>query len=342
MNNVFPRYKCDLKRWRWEFKENPYGSLQIFGDSEGKIVGHMGLIGVPIKLDNTTVQGSQAVDLAVAPEFRGRGMFVEIGKKLMQEAKNKGFTVSYGVPNEPAYGGHLKYGWFYVSEIPVLTKMISRKSLGFFALAKLRDLLKQPLLSSISNFMILLRDLIRTTAVKSRKPLGLESFRKRIITSFDDQFDRLWREVSAQHKFLIVRDKTYLNWRYIKRPYSNYVILAVERNDTIEGYVVLSTEVCALKKGYIVDMFAKSEESIRLLIQLACDYFAEESADFAVCWMMKNQLPYSCLLEHGFVNDTSSSTQLICRINTSDSAFNRLYRSVERDSFFTIGDSDQI
>ncbi len=346
MNNIFPAYKCDLKRWRWEFKENPYGSLQVFGDSEGKIVGHMGLIGVPIKLDDTIVKGSQAVDLAVAPEFRGRGMFAEIGKKLTREAESKGCVISYSMPNE--LGGHRKYGMFCVSEIPALTKIISRKGFALFALIKLGGLLKRPHLTSISNFMILFRDLIRRTAVKSHKPSGLERPQKRIITLFDDQFDRLWTEVSTQQKFLTVRDKTYLNWRYIKRPYSNYVILAVERSDTLKGYVILSTKVSglsarvALKTGYIVDVFAKSEENIRLLIQMACDYFAEINADFAVCWMMKNQLHYGCLLEHDFVKDASSSKKLICRINTSDSAFKRLCRSVERDSFFTMGDSDQI
>lgn len=345
MNTVFPKYNCDIKRWRWEFEENPFGFLQVFGDSESEIVGHMGLIGIPIKLDNTIVQGSQAVDLAVAPQFRGRGMFVEIGRRLMQEAESKGFILSYGVPNEPAYGGHLKYGWFYVSEIPVLAKMVSRKGFVFFALAKLRQLLKRPHLMLISNFMILIRDLTVMTNLRNHAPSGPENFKVRVITSFDAQFDRLWKEVSTEHKCLIVRDEAYLKWRYMERPYSNYVILAVERSARIEGYVVLSTEVRSFrgwKKGYIVDIFARSEANINLLIQLACDYFVEANVDVAICWMMKKQLHYGCLVEHGFVKDTFGSQKLICRINTRDSAFKRLYRGAEREWFFTMGDSDSI
>jgi len=347
MNIVFPSYKCDLKRWRWEFKENPFGFLQVFGNSDGKIVGTMGLIGVPIKVNEATVQGSQAVDLAVHPESRGKGLFVEMGRKLVQEAKSEGFVLSYGVPNEPAYHGHMKYGWFHVSEIPVLTKMISKKALVLFTLARLRDLFNQPHFKSILNIMVLIRNLKRSTGVlvKRYEPLRPDSFTKRTVTLFDEQFDRLWKEASVQHQLLIVRNEKYLNWRYIERPYSNYVILAIERSNAVEGYVVLSTEVRGFvgwKKGYIVDIFAKSKEGIHFLIQLACDYFAKANADLATCWMMKNQLYYGCLVEQGFVEDTFSSQKLICRINTSDSAFRSTYRSVEGNWFFTIGDSDCI
>jgi hypothetical protein len=122
------------------------------------------------------------------------------------------------------------------------------------------------------------------------------------------------------------------------------LILAIERNKAIEGYVVLSTEVRNFrgwKKGYIIDMLAKSEEGINFLIQMACDYFGEANADLAICWMMKNQTMYNgCLTEHGFVNDVFSSQKLICRINTRDGTFKRLYHSAERNWFFTMGDSD--
>jgi GNAT superfamily N-acetyltransferase len=347
MNTVFPSYKCDLKRWQWEFKENPFGFLQVFGISEGKLVGTMGLIGVPVKIKGVIFQASQAVDLAVHPEFRGKGLFIKIGKKLMQEADNKGFTLSYGVPNEPAYHGHLKYGWFYVSEIPVLTKMLSKKALMLFTLARFRDLFSHHNLRSVSNIKTLIRNFNSNTRtlVKCPRPLRSDKFTKRILTSFNEQFDRLWNEASTHHELLVVRDRRYLNWRYVKKPHANYVILAAERNKTIDGYAVLATEIRSFagwKKGYIIDIFAKSKEAIEFLIQMACDYFSDENADLAICWMMKNQEYYDRLVKHGFVNDTFSSQKLICRVNTSDNTFKRLFRILERNWFFTMGDSDYI
>lgn len=347
MNSVFPRYKCELERWRWEFRENPFGFLQVFVDSDGKTVGTMSLIGASIKVDGTVFKGSQAVDLAVRPEFRGRGLFLEMGKKIMEQAKNEGFVLSYGVPNESAYYGHLKYGWFPAAEIPVLTKMISKKALALFTLARLRDLFNQRRLRSISNIFVLTRNLGENVRVLARDKRTFHSgFTKRIVKVFDEQFDRLWEETSVRHPLLIVRNSGFLNWRYIRRPFSNYMVLAIERNSTLEGYVILSTEVrdfAGWKKGYIVDILAKSEDGIDFLIQIACDYFAEANVDVAICWMMKGQRMYSeYLAKHGFTNDAFSSQKLICRINSSDDAFGKLYHSVERNWFFTMGDSDVV
>ena len=344
MNNVFSRYKCDLKRWRWEFMDNPFGSIQIFSDFRGNIVGYMGLICVPIKIENRVIRCSQAVDLAVHPNFRRKGMFLEIGKKLMQEAANEGIAISYGVPNEPAYRGHLKYGWFYVSEIPILIKIMSKKGFIIFVLAKFLGLVRRPHFRLMSRFMALIKNLIKVRDIGyCKNVLFSNDFRKHIVSSCNEQFDKLWKKVSKQFLLIVVRNAEYLNWRYVRKPHSKYTILTVKKNRRIEGFVVLSTEIhgsLKLKKGFIVDVFAKSEKAIHSLLQLALSYFVKENVDLATCWMMKNHVPYNCLLERGFINDSLSSQKLICRINTDDNEFKKLYHRVEKEWFFTMGDSD--
>ena len=346
MNIGFRKYKCNLKRWHWEYKDNPFGSIQIFGDFRGKIVGHMGLVCAPIKIGKRIVRGSQAVDLAVHPDFRRKGMFLKIGKKLMQDAENEGIMVSYGVPNEPAYRGHLKYGWFYVSEIPILVKIMNKKGFFLFVLAKFRGFITRPHFNLMSKFVALLKNLIKLTYMGyCKNVLCPDDSESHIVTSFDEQVDKLWNEASKQYRLLVVRNAKYLNWRYARKPQSNYVILTIERNCKLEGYVVLSTKIhgsLRWKKGYIVDIFAKSAKAIHCLLKLAFNYFVRENVDSVICWMMKNQLPYICLLERNFINDSLSSQKLICRININDSDYEKLYHGVKKEWFFTMGDSDVI
>lgn len=343
MNTVFPKYECDLEHWRWEFKDNPFGSIQTLSDFKGKIVGHMGLICVPIKIGNRIVLGSQAVDLAVHPSFRHRGMFLEIGKKQSQYAEDGEIVISYGVPNEPAYHGHIKYGWFLASEIPVLTKMMSKKGFFLFVLARFRDLLKQPNLTSALNFLKITKNLIEVFIKKKKHTSTPKFFEKHIVDHFDGRFDRFWEEISSQYPLLVVRNAKYLNWRYVKKPYSNYRIITVERNRRIEGYIVLGkSDSTEWKKGYIVDIFAKSEEAIHGLLYYALEYFVRENVDVIMCWMMKNQLPYNCLLQHGFINDHLDSRKFICRINIDSGEYGRLYHKVKKGWYFTMGDSDTI
>lgn len=346
MNLVFPRYKCNIQRWRWEFADNPFGSIQVFADFEGEIIGHMGLFFVPIKIGDNVFLGSQAVDLAVHPSFRGRGIFLKIGKKLMQEAAEKGIVISYGVPNEPAYRGHLKYGWFFVSQIPVLIKPISRKSLLAFILASLLGFIRKPTFKSLSHLLNSIRNaLVISLETSGKTAKSGNNYKVKVLTSFDEKTDLLWKKASKKYSLCVVRNAKYLNWRYIKKPQSKYFVLTITKDQEIEGYVILSVSTrrfLNLKIGYIVDLLAISKKSIHRLLQLAFEFFVKEKADSIVCWAMERHLLYDCLIERGFLNDYFNSAKLICRINTNDRNFEKYYRKFEKEWYFTIGDSDII
>jgi len=345
MNRVFQNSKFNLKQWRWEFPDNPFGFLQVFGDFHGKIVGHMALVQVPMKIGDCTVQGSQAVDLAVHPDFRRQRMFLEIGKNLMQYAKREEVAISYGVPNEAAYRGHLKYGWFYVSEIPVLVRVLTQKGFLFQLLGGLCRL-RQHKFQSFSELFCLIKGWANTICfilTDNKGTANSEEWKEQTVKSFDNRIDRLWAKASKQYRLLVVRDKEYLNWRYAKRPHSSYVIKLVERKNRIEGYVVLLIKISGLlrkKEGYIVDILAKSERAIHCLMQSAIDYFSKENVDLIICWMMEGQPPFNCLIRRGFTIDSFDSQKLICLINSSDPKFKRLYHEAQKEWFFTVGDTD--
>jgi GNAT superfamily N-acetyltransferase len=346
MNYVFSRYRCDLQRWRWEFANSPLGSIQVFADFDGKIIGHMGLICLPIKIGNHVVWGSQAVDLAVHPSFRGKGIFIKMGKKLMQEAAKKHIIISYGVPNEPAYRGHLKYGWFYVSEIPVLVKLMTKKGLIIFALARILNFIKKPCLESMSKLFCTVKGLKTQFGLRHIENFSQShEYNISTLASFDEKVDRLWEKASKQYPLIIVRNSKYLNWRYFDKPHSKYIVLAAIRKHEVDGFVVLAIDVhpmLKLKRGYIVDLFAKSENAIHHLLQSTFKYFTKEHVDSIICWSMKRHPLYDCLLEKGFIQDHFNSQKLICRINTENSNFRKYYYKFEKDWYFMMGDSDII
>ena len=346
INHVFLRYKSDLKRWRWEFVNSPLGSIQVFADYNGQIIGYMGLICLPIKIGNRVVSGSQAVDLAVHPSFRRKGMFLQIGQKLMQEAAKRQIIISYGVPNEPAYRGHLKYGWFYVSEIPVLVKLMTKKSLIIFVLARILNFIRKPCSESMSKLFDFIKKLKTQFSLNHIKDLP-ESHMYNIVTLslFDEKFDRLWKKASEQYPLIIVRNAKYLNWRYFNKPHSKYIVLAAMKKYEVDGFVVLAVNTypkLKLKTGHIVDLFAKSENAIRILLQSTIKYFIKEHVDSIICWAMKRHRLYNLLLEKGFIQDHFNSQKLICRINVDDDDFRKYHLKFEKDWYFMMGDSDAI
>lgn len=345
MNLVFPGSRQDLRRWRWEFKENPFGFLEVFAECGQHIVGHMGLTFVDVKIGDKIVKGAQAVDLAVHPRFRRQGMFLEMGKTLMERARKEGVPFSYGVPNEPAYHGHLKYGWSYAGEIPVLVNFLTLQGLLKLFLARMRLSLMSGKFKQFISFAKSLAGLIPSFLSAQHEHLNPENLQIRLVLSFDTRIDDLWKDVSKDYKLAVVREKKYLNWRYVEKPDSNYVLYLAEKDHRPEGYMVLSiSKPHPLKPraGYIVDIFARSKMVFDGLIRSAIEYFHQEKADLIITWMMKYHLPYRCLVKHGFILDTLRTGILICFINTPSLELRKLYNKSRKRWYFTMGDSDAI
>lgn len=343
MRHVFPNYKCDIKRWRWEFANAPLGSIQMFAEIDGKIVGHMGLICLPIKIGKQIIKGSQAVDLAVHPSYRGRGIFIMIGRKLMEEAAKRNILVSYGIPNEPAYRGHLKYGWFLASYISVLVRPVTKKGLIIFVLSRIMNFLRNPSSESMSKLLSLMRNLKAQIYRNNNNTLDSHVYKIVNVNFFDHRFDRFWNEVQNQHTLIILKDAKYLNWRYLNKPNTKYFILAAVREGNIHGFIVLTLDTYStLKRGHIVDLLAKSEDAIDYLLRSALKYFSKEHADLIYCWTMEGHLLYNRLLKNGFVQDHFNSQKLICRINTDDSFLKEYLHKFAKEWYFMMGDSDII
>jgi len=316
----------------------------MFAEIDGKIVGHMSLICIPIKIENRTIKGSQAVDLAVHPSYRGRGIFIMIGQKLMEEAAKRNILISYGIPNEPAYRGHLKYRWFLASHISVLVKPITKKALIAFILSRILNFLMNPSSESKSKLLGLMRNLKAQIHRKSNSnTLHFHIYKIINVNSFDHRFDKFWKEVQNQHTFIIVKNAKYLNWRYFNKPNTKYSVLAAVREGDVDGFIVLTFDTYSmLKRGYIVDLLAKSEDVIDYLLRSALKYFAEEHVDLIICWTMEGHLLYNRLLKKGFVQDHFNSQKLICRINTDDSVLKENLRKFVKEWYFMMGDSDII
>lgn len=361
-NLVFPS-KLNAKHWLWKYKNNPFGFIKTVAEYEGQIVGYMGLVPLDMRVGESSVRGAQAVDLAVHPRFRRQGMFLEIGKALMKEAAEEGIPIVYGVPNEPAYHGHMKYGWFYVGRIPVLIKFLSFGGLLRFLLVKshyfiLRRYAPVSGKENLRPFRFLKSLLWWMTSFpsirkhKGVKTLSTKSFRIRQVSSFDGRVDDLWDDLAKVFTFSIVRKSRYLTWRYCEKPNADYKVFFAEQSTVPKGYVILSIErpwdwgkVSLGKLGYIVDILAVSKEVANQLIHAAIQYFYQQKVDLILCWMMKSHFLYRCLENNDFRYDkTLQEVTLISRINVPPSQFSIPQEEIkdEKNWFFTMGDSDLI
>ena len=346
MNRVFPHSNYDIRRWLWEYKNNPCGYLAAVATFDGQIVGHMGLVPVNMKVGNHILKGGQAVDLAVHPNFRRQGMSLKLGENLMKNATEKGVSISYGFPNEASYSSMRKYGWFEVTEVPFLIKFLNKSIVLKSLLPRLYFFLRQSgksflhfsryTLSWYANFLLSIR-----RDRRSRMQIS-ENLQIRTVSFFDDRINDLWNTVSKDYAILVVRNAEYLNWRYVKKPNGNYEVFLAEKDDTIRGYVILTTWMTRYQKvGYIVDIFANSKNTMQHLIHTAIEYFNDKKVDLISSWTMKGSPYYMVLTENGFVhNYFPKGIRLIARVNLRKLL--ELYKNTQENWYVTMGDSDGI
>ena len=304
--NVEPQEKpYTLERWRWRYESNPYGFITTVAEAKGQIVGHMGLFFLPIRIGRHVLMGAQASELAVHPNFRRQGMFLAIGKQMVRAAKEQNVRLIYGFPNEPAYRGHIQYGWFDVAKVPVLgifldsyesTKQRTRKIPAHFLLRKLGRLVD------------------RMYQYK-RKKLKIAEIAVEKTSFFDTRFEAFWDDLTIKNANIRVeRSSKYLNWRYRQRRDAHYDIFSAVENDYPKGFVVTAIEESQKRRiGYITDIFAHSKPIFHKLLVSSIAFLETQLVDSVKCLMVPELEEYKLLKEAGFTAFQYSPLRMCAR-----------------------------
>jgi GNAT superfamily N-acetyltransferase len=334
MNLVYPGVRFDARSWSWKYESAPRGFLAAVAEHDGKIVGHMGLQLVGMKVGKAVITGSQACDLCVHPGYVRQGMFLAMGKALMKAASENEVLLTYGFPNEPAYYGHLKYGWFDVAKIQTLTTHLGTHKGVIGQFETLNRI--EPLIEKCSRFIDWFLSLRRQYSYPSIEDLELST-----ISRFDESVDQLWSRTSKDFDIAIVRDHKHLNWRYFARPDIKYTTLVAKKNMRVEGYVVFVVRRSGNRNvGLIVDALAASKEALSCLVGVLIADLSKRHADSIRCWMQKGFLEHDALRQMGFVSWSVPQKfhgRLIARINSK--VLFQPYKDAKK-WYITSGDSD--
>lgn len=342
MEAVYTEKKYDREKWmrwwRWMYMNNPAGVSRIWIATHGdKIVGHYPLIPTNMKIGNEIVIASQNIDLMTHPDYRHQGMFSTLEKKALIESDKEGINVTYGFPNESAYPGHLKSGWFDVCPMQVTFKPLN-----------LENILKKGISNNLLlKFCTVMSRFFISIFYKTKKPSEVDGLVISKITSFDSRINDFWKKVSNDHKILTVRDKEYLNWRYFDGPDVDYTIFLAEKNKEICGYIVLRAvkvpEVRGLLLGCIFDILALPDQDdvIHCLISRAIEYFEKEKVDAISCKMIADKTLRRIFRRNGFISSRLINYGHFCAY-TNHPEISEPSLKKRENWFIQLGDSDFI
>lgn len=300
--------------WRWMYRLNPLKSAMIcLAVDAGRLVGHYALVPFRMNVNGVVRTGATAVNIAVHPDYQGRGIFARLVAEGVEWANSEGIALSYVFPNEKS--------------APIFTRR-----LGWVKVGSLRLLVKPFDLESLLRRRFGSRVLARVMAIPGRQFLHI-FFREhesalpedtiiRQVVSFDERMDGFWEKAVEGHHITTVRDTAYLTWRFVDKPVENdYEIFLAESGQEILGYIVLKWMTSWEEKaGTVMDLLTLPgrDDIAGCLIARAIQRCRETGSEALHYHISSTSSYYRCFRRSGFISFGEGVTRLVAQANSAE------------------------
>ncbi|MEW5807021.1 MAG: GNAT family N-acetyltransferase [Acidobacteriota bacterium] len=219
----------DERLWKWKYFYPSRKPAQILmAVQQGKVVGIQPAFFNRMKMGNTERLACMLADVMTHPKHRRKGVFSALVEESKQKALEKGVPLIYTFPNEqsfPMFIRHLK--WHHIFSLPLhikITNMLrivqewkgpKSKSFALHALAPIQKLMFRQLTVQSKQYEI-----------------------QEISQINEEDVSSLLEDSLSEFPFAVIRDRSYLEWRYIKHPRHTYRIFQACKDQKLVGLLI--------------------------------------------------------------------------------------------------------
>ena len=220
----------------------------------------------------------KTMDMFTDPAHQGRGLIKRCTTEVFTAARQSGISTWYVTPSVNSYPIFKRWG--YREDLHVIHRVrILRWS------PVLEAMLKRPGPARLAGRWL---DGLRVARKWRRRPLP-DGWRVEHLERFGPEVDRLWESVAGGYRVAIVRDATYLNWRYVDNP-DGYMALALRANGELTGLVVLGeTTRRGVKVCEVMDFVcpAGDDRVLALLLDAATHHALDHGYGLLQAWSIR-------------------------------------------------------
>jgi len=277
-----------LAHWRWKYIENPAGfRCMLCVAEDGTVVVHYAAQVMRINFQNKTILGLHLTDSFSHPKFRwalgGKsGLFVKTGWVFL-----KTYLEKISVPQDLSLATTLPKAQFHYGfpgerhfrlGIKLLTYRLHRPGVLY----------------------------LRRKASPSKRITGLFKNRLEMIALKEifhwEPLDSFWQKIYRQlNPFCILRDSSFLKWRFAKKPESNYFLFFLKTfwRKKIKAWIILNID----KKNHllrILDCLAENQIDLTEVLQRIAIEFKEYDMEV---WLAGNHYLTQAFLDAGFLSE---------------------------------------
>lgn len=271
---TFPEREVSLiePRWRWMFEQSARRlgvapMVWVYRAASG-IVAHQGAIAVRCKVGAHTLTTGWFVETMVHERHRGRAVGPMLVKKALEDLP---FNLSLG-QTEQMREMQRALGWVQVGPLPVAALAVrARHVLAGKGAAVVRPAAALGLFArrAVGTYV---RGTARGIDVSRDAPLGAEH-------------DALWERAAADVPVAVVRDASFLEWKYRTQPGQRFVTLDVRRAGRLLGFVAFvmraPDRAYRYARAVVTDVIVPPSDvgAVRACVRALHDAARQEGAD---------------------------------------------------------------
>lgn len=256
MRRAFPdNAKGHEATLRWQYWENPYGPpVAWVWDDDGLIVGHHTCIRYAAMVGGKSATVGMGIDAAIDPDYQGRRLLTPLAKRMYDEAGKAGMPYTLSYPNDKSMRGIGRAGW---RELGLLRTHLLMLDSSWYAK---RTHIPRVAMSAVR------------IALRAKRPRGIYAAAETAAPPPD--VDELWDAVRPAVVNGVIRDSTWFDWRYVRRPVVDtavapYRYFATRRDGQLVGVAVTTQRE---QRGgmftYLLEFLAVDDDAARGLLQL--------------------------------------------------------------------------
>ena len=263
--------------YRWMYLENPAGHAIVYSARHhGKIVASFALAPKVFQVDGQRCLVGKTMDMFTDPAYQGMGLIKRCTEAVFSEARASGIGGWYVTPSVNSYpiftdkwGYREDFGLSYRTQVlsyaAVLSAAIKPRFMGQLCGTALDGIVR---------------------LLPGRRGRLSSGFSIESMATMGEEVDDLWRQVSGGYRVALIRNSSYLNWRYVANP-DEYTLLGLRRGGRLVGLLVLAETV---RRGVavteIVDYVSPADDSeiLTMLVQSALNHAKERGRALVQAW----------------------------------------------------------
>jgi hypothetical protein len=299
--SVFGR-PLDAAHWRWKLAHAtpkvPNVLLAMAG--ERPVFQYAG-IPTAFSVGGARVDAMVSVDTMTAPDFRRRGLLTRVATDAYARWRDAGVEFVFGLPNEQWGSRAAALGWIKLFKLTRMVRPLRPE-------AMLAHRLSMPWLRKLSFASTLWNGLF--TRGPSRDP----AVRTKPVSEAGAEFDRLWERCKGDAKFSVVRDRHWVNWRFLCCPSRHYQLrLAMRGNDPVGYCAVHIVESDGRRRAYLAELCCvRSDGAARdTLLADLIDELRAQDVEFIGTLAVPGTSTYRGLSGAGFFGGPSFSVEMV-------------------------------